>query len=478
LDANTNQLRRITLKNAPPIMAEAVVRYLPNRREVIQGHWGNHNIYAKIFFGKNAKKYVERDRAGVQLLADANIPTPAVLFEGGVANSHGYALIFEAVAPSENLQTQWLSLSKNEQFDLAKSLVVAVAAHHNAGLVQTDLYLKNFLLSQGKIYTLDGDGVRAFDPLTQQTALKNVCVLFSKLDVLDLEVWLSSLLVLYQQSRHQPIDTNLNDIKRETFQYRKRMAEKYADQKVFRTCTDVNVISGQDFSAVSAEFTSLSLSQDTRQYDALVDANTALKAGNTCTVALINIKDVQLVIKRYNIKNVWHFLNRMWRPSRAAASWANAHRLIILGLKTAKPVAILEQRFLGFLRGKAYFISEYVDAPDMADFFKKTTNKKLRSEAVKQTVQLFYRLYLLNISHGDTKASNIKILSDGKPLLIDLDSMRQHQTNFFAKKSHVRDLKRFMLNWKDEPSLYNAFVKAFKVVYADHAPLHAAKILE
>ena len=76
------------------------------------------------------------------------------------------------------------------------------------------------------------------------------------------------------------------------------------------------------------------------------------------------------------------------------------------------------------------------------------------------------------------KATNIKVLTDGWVLLIDLDSMQQHKVGIAAKKAHVRDIKRFMRNWKDQPSLYNAFVKAFKVVYADHAILQTAEILE
>ena len=478
MDSNTSQLKSVALKNVSPIRVEEIVRTLPNKREVVKGRWESQNIYAKIFFGKNAKKYCERDLSGVQLLSIANIPTPELLHKGVLADNNGYALVFKAIEPSENVETQWTQLNKSEQFNLAKKLVAAVAAHHNAGLVQTDLYLKNFLSSQSVIYTLDGDGVREFDPLTQKSTAINLCVLLSKFDVLDIEVWLPSLVKEYKKSRNQPIDISINTINKETFKHRKRVAVRYADQKVFRNCTDVKVVSGQNFSAIASEFLGLNLTNDAMQYDALVNSNAVLKAGNTCTVVAAKFGGTNLVIKRYNIKSFWHFLNRMWRPSRAAISWANAHRLIILGLQTASPVAILEQRILGFLRGKAYFLTEYVDAPDTDEFFKKTSNEKLRSESVKQTVQLFYRLYLLKISHGDMKATNIKVLSDGKPLLIDLDSMQQHQYDFFAKNAHARDLRRFMQNWKDVPSLYNAFVKVFKVVYADHAPLAMAKILK
>jgi tRNA A-37 threonylcarbamoyl transferase component Bud32 len=86
---------------------------------------------------------------------------------------------------------------------------------------------------------------------------------------------------------------------------------------------------------------------------------------------------------------------------------------------------------------------------------------------------MFYRMYWLKLSHGDMKATNIKVL-DGKPYLIDLDSMQQHAWDFLAKKRHAKDLKRFMRNWQDQPTLYNTFVKAFFAVYADSQVLRLA----
>jgi lipopolysaccharide kinase (Kdo/WaaP) family protein len=471
-------LRSINLVEASPIVVEATVRALPYKREVVKATWNNQNVFAKIFLGKQAKKYCERDLSGVQMLSAANILTPPLLHQGAMQDSQGYVLIFKAIENSDNVEHLWLTLNKTAQTALAEQLVTTLAMHHNASLVQTDCYLRNFLFSQDLIYTLDGDGIRKYYPLTKKIAMKNLCALLSKFDVLDMEAWFPCLIKKYKQSRSQSVDISNDIIKQQTFRHRRRVAERYADQKVFRTCSDVKVVSTKNFSAISSKFVGIALPQEVSQYDVLVDSGVVLKLGNTCTVVLSKIDNISIVIKRYNIKGFWHFLNRMWRPSRAAMSWSNAHRLIILGLATAKPVAILEQRFFGLFRGKAYYLSEYVDASDIGDFFKNTSNKQLRSVVVKQTVQLFYRLYLLKISHGDAKATNIKVLPEGKPLLIDLDSMRQHHYDFFAQKAHARDIKRFMRNWKDEPSLYNAFVKVFKVVYADHAPLLAAQILK
>jgi hypothetical protein len=68
------------------------------------------------------------------------------------------------------------------------------------------------------------------------------------------------------------------------------------------------------------------------------------------------------------------------------------------------------------------------------------------------------------------KASNLKMV-DGNPMLIDLDSMKQHRSRYFAEKAHAKDLRRFMQNWKDDASLYNAFVKTFKVVNPEQSLL-------
>jgi tRNA A-37 threonylcarbamoyl transferase component Bud32 len=112
----------------------------------------------------------------------------------------------------------------------------------------------------------------------------------------------------------------------------------------------------------------------------------------------------------------------------------------------------------------------------LAESFKALTDKVERAALVKAVVQLCYRLYLLQISHGDLKATNIKVLA-GQPVLIDLDSMQQRRYAFFANHAHAKDLQRLMQNWKDDTSLYNAFIKSFKVVYANHTLLKQANIL-
>lgn len=473
-----NQAFSLRLSDGAELKIEQVVRRVRNKRLVCQGTWKEQAVYAKLFFDANARRYAQRDKRGVDALIAANIATPKILLVDSLSGVE--VLIFEAITQGKNVELVWAQSNALQRFEIASMLARALGQHHHASLMQTDLYLKNFLLDDQQLYTIDGDGVRQYDALSHQQVSSNFAVLLSKFDVLDVIAWLPKLLIQYHTA-NPSVELVAEEINHLSALYRTRAASVYADKKVFRQCTDVNITTnfsplGGLFIAASSD-ANMNMPKDIAELDALIQPHNLLKNGNTCTVALAEITNRKVVVKRYNIKSFWHGLSRAFRSSRAAASWANAHRLSILGIDTAKPIALYEQRsfgLLGFnLRSRAYFLAEYLDLPDVAEYFAQMKDKAQRGEAVKNIVTLFYRLYLLQISHGDMKATNIK-MQGTQPALIDLDSMRQHrQSNIGA---HVRDLQRFMQNWQNDNALYNAFVKTFKVVYPDDSMLIKAGI--
>lgn len=469
---------RVTLDCPDALLTLTLVRIVPGKRLVCRAKWQGQPVFAKIFIGEKADAYASRDKRGVDWLAAANIPTPTLLAVQRLENNTGTVLIYQAILDSVNAEDAYSQMDALAVRVLMTQLVKTVALHHQASLLQTDLYLKNFLIQGQQLLTLDGDGIKRYTKLSQRKAKHNLAVLLSKFDVLQLEECCSGLLEAYAQV-NPGVNMREQAMKKLAANYRMKAAADYADKKVFRTCTDVMVHQGQDYAAlVSSVYSHLPLPADMAGYDALIKAEQLLKDGNTCTVGLANIGETDVVVKRYNLKSIAHMIGRLFRRTRASISWANAHRLQLLGIPTARPVALFEQRTMRYLRGKAFFLSGFVDQCDVDAFFKHTRDKQLRAIAVKNIVQLFYRLYLLRLSHGDTKASNMKVLDNGVPLLIDLDSMQQHRFGIFAAKSHARDIKRFMQNWKAQPALYNAFVEIFQVIYADHAVLRAAGILE
>jgi len=460
-----------------PLSVMRVVRSLPGRRLVCQGSWNDRNVFAKIFFGNDGKRYFERDLQGSRLLAAADIRTPEVLFAGADEQGLSHCLMFEAISSGTNAQQFWDVADEDQRLTLMQDLVAEVARHHCADLIQTDLHLNNFIYDSGKLYTLDGDGIRRLPWMFKRNVtLRNLALLLSKFDVLDLQQKLPQLLAIYALERGWRNPPSANCMERRVFATRLSVVEKYADSKVFRECTDIQVMPTRfKFQAVARMYASQVLNQALAEPDRLlgVDRSMRLKSGNTCTVALTEIDDRKVVVKRYNIKSFWHGLSRALRQSRAAVSWSNAHRLKMLDIATAAPVALLERRY-GLIRRQAYLLTEYVNAPDMHDFFADVNVTDAHKQVVAaNTARLFDKLNLLAISHGDFKATNVKVI-DSQPLLIDLDSMRQHRCRRIFERQHVRDLRRFLQNWQQSPQTKAMLTDAFREFYKDSSLLQQA----
>lgn len=469
----------LQLKDAPPAHCLQTVRYMPGRRVVCRGRWSDREVYAKIFIGSRAYRYAQRDLQGARALETAGILTPSLLHAGPDIDGKSEILIFSAVSDSVNAEQAWAELSADAsaRFTMAKKLVTEVAHHHNAGLMQTDLYLRNFLLQGERIYTLDGDAVRKLSGWgARRKALQNLALLISKFDMVDEAAWLPDLLAVYARERNWSDAPVSGCMRRRIAAIRKAVAGGYADRKVFRECTDIAVSRSRcRYQAIARPYASDRLRQALGKPDLLLDEarSRRLKSGNTCTVAMAEIDGRKVAVKRYNIKNFWHGLNRALRQSRAAVSWSNAHRLYMYGIATARPIALLEKR-CGPVRQQAYFLAEYVEAPDAAVFFADAgVAQTQKASAAANIARLFYKLYLLGIEHGDFKAANVKMMGS-QPLLIDLDSMREHGCRWFFDRRHVRDLRRFMRNWQRDSETVALLANAFKETYKDHRLLKRA----
>jgi tRNA A-37 threonylcarbamoyl transferase component Bud32 len=183
--------------------------------------------------------------------------------------------------------------------------------------------------------------------------------------------------------------------------------------------------------------------------DAFIQAGEAYKNKDnqgTATVARVTLAGRSLVVKRYNIKNFWHGLSRCWRASRAWVSWREGNRMSLLGMKTAKPLAVIEERYF-WLRGRAWLILEHVEGENAIQRLK--SQEQHREVEAMQT--LLAELAAARLSHGDLKGTNlIWREASGHWVLIDLDSMRAHRCDFSFRRAQGRDLARLLRNWPED----------------------------
>lgn len=469
----------VMLSDGTSLTQLQVHRMLPGRRWVFSAQWQGQAVFAKVFIGAQAERYAQRDAQGALWLAAARLATPALLWQGQSQRGQAHVLVYAAIPQAENVQQVYAQSDAGQRARLIESVVRVLAQQHAVGLVQTDLHLKNFMLAQGQIWSIDGDGIRK-KPLSRRAAYQQLSALIGKLTVLEQQAWVASLLGAYQQVRLWPAEIDARQILVCAARDKALAVREYVERKIFRNCTDVVWQQTPDYVLARNAHAALpDLSPDS--LETAMQAGKLLKDGNTSTVVRSRLtqldmkSQLEVVIKRYNIKHLLHALGRSWRPSRAADSWSNAHRLQYYGFLTPQPLAMLEKRFFG-LRGEAYFVSANSTWPDALVFFQTVKDDALRAEALRQLALTCYQFYLLQISHGDLKASNLQLDAQGQVIVMDLDSMQQHRCARRALRAHVKDIRRLLQNWKGDTSLYNALLQSFQAVYVDRTPLTLAGI--
>lgn len=471
----------VPLEGAPSLHCLEVVRRIAGRRLVCRGVWQGQAVFAKLFIGNRAQRYAERDARGAQALIAHQLLAPGLLHEGSIADRAGIALIYAFVAESQDAEGVWQDADPPQRRLLADALVRTVARHHAAGLVQTDLYPRNFLCTDAGIYTLDGDGIRIYrHPVPLRPSMANLALLLSKFDVLD-DVRIPEWLRIYTEERGWPQSAIHSDVLHsQTQALRRALAQRNVYRKVLRDCSEIRVEKRFNrFLAVVRNQQANDLLQVIDAPDAYLDAPACqrLKNGNTCTVGLVQAGERKIVIKRYNIRNFWHGLNRALRTTRASISWSNAHLLRAFEIATPAPLALIERRW-GPFRRQGYFLTDYVAGPDITELFADSGLPDARKQEIAADVAtLLRKLYLLKIEHGDMKATNLK-LADGKPLLLDLDAMKQHGCDRWFRRRHARDLRRFLKNWHNAPEILRMLKSALMAAYGDDPVLKMAGIAQ
>lgn len=433
----------------------SVVRLLPAKRIVGVGVLNGREYLIKAYLGRACARYSRRERNGVALIVEAGVQTPELIWRASLADGRGEVLAFEYLKDAVSLDACWRNATSAEkQVEILTRAMVIIGKLHNHGVVQNDIHLANFLLSDQKLYTIDGGDIvkRSKPPLPQNASLRNLGMFFAQFYPRYDEL-VQLLLPAYEAVRGWKKDpARLLAVGVEIDMNRERR-KRLCISKAFRECTRyVCNSSFRRFEVCERMACTPAMERLIDDPDAMIEKGVVLKNGNSATVALVHLDGRAIVIKRYNFKNAWHRVRRMFRRSRARHSWANACRMEFLGIPSVKPVALIENRF-GPIRGRAYFITEYVEGVDAFEWLHSIKNPNGELEALSS---ILHELSDSRISHGDLKATNFVMSPDG-PVILDLDAMREHKSSESFQRAFKRDLDRFMKNWQDRPELMERF---------------------
>lgn len=433
---------RIQMDDGSDLFFAQPLRVLPGKRVVGRGMWNGIPVLAKLFIAAESARHWERERKGILAMGQAGLPTPPLLAAGPLAGA-GHYLLTRYLDPASTPDTREDTL--RDWLCPAAELLGQMHAH---GLLQTDPHLSNFLLHDGRLFLIDGDGVRTYRADDQRAPRRTLALFLAQLPI-------------RQACRHaEAVDAYRRafpaaaiDPEEFAAEVRAARAERLRDYltKSVRDCSQFQV------ERTFSRFTAVVRSEAERLAPVLCDPDgwmargVTLKKGNTSTVARVDLEGGAVVIKRYNIKHLGHAISRCWRPSRAWHSWREGHRLSLLGIPTPAPLALIEQRF-GPLRGKAWLVTAHLPGEDLLTHSADSLETGFTALEQQAILGLFQDLAEARIGHGDMKATNL-LWNDGTLALIDLDIMRQYRGESGFRRAQRRDVARFLANWPRESHL-------------------------
>ncbi|WP_028241561.1 lipopolysaccharide kinase InaA family protein [Stutzerimonas azotifigens] len=444
----------VELPDGGSLQVEQWLRILPGQRYVARARHAGRAVLAKLYVGAKARRHAAREREGVRLLREAEVPTPALLAEGD--GEAGAWLLFEFIEQAEGLGTAWTRVEHQAPLSPAQERVLgralaAIAQMHAKGLWQGDLHLDNLLWDGCQLWLIDGAAIEAEQVgqlLGAERAEENLALCFAQLpgrfdDAVE---------PLLRHYRAADASSEISPVRlrQRIVAARRKRLEHYL-KKLGRDCTAFHVRRDPGGLEAVQRDQAQRLAALLADPDAAIARGVSLKDGGSATVARVAIDDGWVVIKRYNIKGVAHWLKRFWRPTRAWHSWVEGHRLNFLGIASPRPLAVIERRWLG-LRGRSYLITDYAPGEDIITRFGPYLDERPPEPEVEALRQLFDDLQRERFVHGDLKGTNL-LWQAGRWALIDLDAAGVCPGSRFAE-AHARDRARLLRNWPADSALH------------------------
>ena len=438
-------------KGCESVLCNCYLRVIPGRREVYDGVWNGRSVVVKVFSrGIGAAGRLRKELEGLRRLDARRVNTPRLLFYGKTSDGRP-AVVTEKIVDSPTVIDAFLKAgTRTEQVDLLVRLCRELAGQHINGVLQKDLHLGNFLMDRENIYTLDPGQMRFLGrAVGRRTSVSQLALLARSLPADDTES-VARLAREYFTARRWSFEkADETKLREQITLHTRRIAAKQLRKCVRTSKRKLRIKTSRHLAVFDRAFCRGAQPRDfLDQIDDLMDKGQILKAGNTCHVARLTWNGRDVVVKRYNHKGFVHSLRHTMKRSRARHSWLNAHRLGVLQIATAKPVAYIE-RLKGLFVWKSYLVTEYVEGRQLNCFLQNpSVSDEQRAAAIRRTLGMLGKLQDNRITHSDLKHSNI-LITDHGPVLIDLDAMQTHKLAWMGDRRGRKYMERFMKSLED-----------------------------
>jgi len=173
-------------------------------------------------------------------------------------------------------------------------------------------------------------------------------------------------------------------------------------------------------------------------------------------IVQLNFKDETFIIKKYQIKGLWHYLRKLFSQTRALTAWKACHWFNAAGIRTLNIVSVIE-RYNKLTTTESYLISSFLPGDRLDEI---NINEKQKYLIGNRVSSFFKRLQWIGFNHGDSKSSNF-FLYQGKLFVFDLDVAKKRILSFQIKNKILKDQKRILKSFDTETNTRQALIKRF-----------------
>ena len=100
---------------AASLICKQIFRLLPGKRIVALAEFEGKDVLVKIFLGRMATRNKDRELVGVRLIADADVRTPTLLWQGKSECGRGDILAFEYLPNAIGLFDRWREATGDDE---------------------------------------------------------------------------------------------------------------------------------------------------------------------------------------------------------------------------------------------------------------------------------------------------------------------------------------------------------------------------
>jgi len=422
----------LALPTGEKITIEKILRILPGKRIVAKTE-GTEGARIIKLFGQT--RYYEREISGYKLLQNTPVKTPALLKHDRL-EIYGVCF-YQYLDDIRPLDEVWSNMNMEQKMCSLDDLMDVLKKLYANNVFQTDLHLGNFVYEKGVLFALDPASCK--QDKHRDAMISNLGMLMAQFPPLDWPLVSAAI-------TKNILDISAARVEKSAVSFWKHRKDDYL-KKIFRDCSEIVDLGNkqQQILCYRNELSDAFVSV-LRDPESAIRKGKILKDSRSTMVARIEVGEKSYAIKRYHNANRFTALRRLLKQGRAKNSWRFAHLLGMLGVKTPKPIALVEisNNITSYV---SYYISEFVDVNHAFAVFTHVPPTAAQLDGIGKVFRIWK---WAGIEHGDCKSTNW-LVRDDDLMVIDLDAMRE------VSRPGPVDRERFLRDWKKYPTLFSLF---------------------